>query len=94
MGQVEKIISVDGRWLILAAALLTLSGCAAEGPGKPAGLEQRIEAARTRADHVEIAAIYGQQAEADTEAGERHLNLARAYERGWVWAGPKGGWRG
>lgn len=91
MGQVEKTMNIDRRWLVLVAALLTLSGCAAEGPVKPAGLEQKIEAARTRADHGEIAAIYEQQADADKEAGKRHRNLARAYERGWVWAGPKAG---
>lgn len=84
-------MNIDRRWLVLVAALLTLSGCAAEGPVKPAGLEQKIEAARTRADHAEIAAIYEQQADADKEAGKRHRNLARAYERGWVWAGPKAG---
>ncbi|MBS0336202.1 MAG: hypothetical protein JSS40_05210 [Proteobacteria bacterium] len=84
-------MNIDRRWLVLGPALLILGGCAAEGPVKPAELEQKIEAARTRADHGEIAAILEQQAQADMEAGERHRNLARAYERGWVWAGPKAG---
>lgn len=75
----------------LAAAILTWGGCAGEAPVKPAGLEQKIEAARTRADHREIAAVYARQAGVDKEAVERHRGLARAYERGWVWSGPPGG---
>lgn len=80
---------VSGGSALLAAAVLALGGCAAEGPVKPAGLERKIEAARTRADHQEIAALYERQAGIDKEAGEQHLNLARAYERGSVWAGPQ-----
>jgi hypothetical protein len=80
-----------GAGTFLAAAILTLGGCAAEGPVKPAGLEQKIEAARTRADHQEIAAVYEQQAGMDQEAVQRHRNLARAYERDWVWGGPRVG---
>jgi hypothetical protein len=93
----EKAMSRNQRWLVLgagtflAAAVLALGGCAAEGPVKPAGLEQKIEAARTRADHQEIAAGYVQQAGVDKEAVERHRNLARAYERGGVWGGPQVG---
>jgi hypothetical protein len=62
-----------------------------DGPVKPVGLEREIAAARTRADHQEIAAVYEQQAIVDKEAVERHRNLARAYERGWVWAPPRVG---
>jgi hypothetical protein len=76
---------------ILAAAILILGGCAAEGPVKPAGLEQKIEAARTAADHQDIALVYERQAEGDRAASERHRNLASAYERGVVWRGPKVG---
>lgn len=74
----------------LTAPVLTLGGCAAEGPVRPVGLEQKIEAARTRADHLEIAAVYEQQADVDNGAMERHRNLARAYERDWVATGPRG----
>jgi hypothetical protein len=88
-------MSKNQRWLVsgtgtfLAAAVLILGGCAAEGPVKPAGLEQKIEAARTRADHQEIAAVYEQQAEGDRAAAERHRGLARAYERGYIAGGSR-----
>lgn len=87
-------MSMNLRWLVLGTIVLTLGACATEGPFNPvktAGLEQKIEAARTGADHSEIAAIYEQQAGTDKESVERHRRLARAYERGWVWAGPKVG---
>lgn len=84
-------MNMNRRWWIVAAAILTLAGCAAEGPVKPAGIEQKIEAARTRADHQEIAAVYERQAAGDRAAVERHLGLARVYEEGWVWAGPRVG---
>ncbi len=77
--------------ILLAAIALALGGCAAEGPVKPAGIEQMIETARTRANHLDIAASYEQEAERDKAAAERHRDLAQAYARGWVWAGPKVG---
>ncbi|WP_454727804.1 hypothetical protein [Cupriavidus ulmosensis] len=86
-------MSRDQRWLVLnagallAAAILVLGGCAAEGPVKPAGLEQ-IEAARTPGDHEEIASLYERQADADKAAAERHRRLARVYRGSWT---PKGG---
>mgnify|MGYP001579773457 CR=1 FL=1 len=76
------------RVLALVLAILTLGGCAAEGPVTPAGLGQKTEAARTRADHQEIAAVYEQQAGVDKAAAERHRNLARAYERRHAAGGP------
>ena len=76
---------VLGASAVLAAAILTLGGCVAEGPLRPTALEQKIEAARTRADHEEIASLYEQQAGADKAAGERHRGLARAYGRSWTY---------
>lgn len=64
--------------LVLAAAFLILGGCATEGPIEPAGLEQKIEAARTRSDHQEPAVIYERQAAVDREATARHRASARA----------------
>ena len=73
---------VLGRGTFLALAISILAGCAAEGPVKPAGLEQKIKAARTRVDHQAIAEVYEQQAVGDRAAAERHRGSARAYERG------------
>ncbi|MGX0939621.1 hypothetical protein ACUXQ2_005717 [Cupriavidus metallidurans] len=87
-------MSRDQRWLVpgagalLAAAILTLASCAAEKPTKPAGIEQKIEAARTPGDHEEIASLYEQQAGADKAAAERHQRLAGIYQRSWT---PKAG---
>jgi type IV pilus biogenesis protein CpaD/CtpE len=77
----------DAGLVVLAAAVvLTLGGCATQTPvsptmGKGDGLEQRIESARTRADHEAIASVYEQQAGADKASSERHRGLARAYAR-------------
>lgn len=73
--------STMGLGAVLPAALLVLSGCAVEGPVKPAGLEQKIESARSRSDHEEIASLFEQQAGVDKAAAERHRGLARAYAR-------------
>jgi len=78
----NKRWSVLGTGVFLVAVGLALGGCAAQGPVKPAGLEQKIEAARTRADHQEIAAVYEQQAEAYKATADLHRDWARAYERG------------
>ena len=73
------------RWLVmgagvaLLAAVATLGGCAAEGPTKPAGLEQKIENARSRADHEAIASQYEQQAGVDKAAAEKHQRYAKSY---------------
>lgn len=78
------------RWLVmgagvaLLAAVATLGGCAAEGPTKPAGLEQKIENARSRADHEAIASQYEQQAGMDKTAAEKHQGYARSYQRAWA----------
>lgn len=75
------------RWRLLGITVLQMytampmSGCAAEGPKRPAGLEQKIETARARADHEETASIYEQQAIVDKAAAERHESLARQYQR-------------
>ena len=78
----HKRRSALGASAFLVATVLALGGCAAQGPVKPAGLEQKIEAARTRADHQEIAAVYEQQAQGYKATAERHQYWAQAYERG------------
>lgn len=78
----EKSMRINRKWLFLAAAQWALNGHAAEG---------LVKAARTRAGYGRIAAIHEQPADVDTQAGVSHLDLARTYERGWIWAGPKVG---
>jgi hypothetical protein len=87
----ERTMNMSRRWGVLAAVILILGGCATDGSVKPVGLGQKIEAARTRADHQEIAVVYERQAESDRAAAERHRGLARAYEQGWVWNPPRVG---
>lgn len=70
-----------GLMFLLAAVVLAAGGCATETPVKPAGLEQKIENARTPADHEEIASLYEQHAGADKAEAERHRGLARVYAR-------------
>ena len=83
------------RWLVMSAgvALLatvtTLGGCAAEWPARPAGLEQRIENARSRADHEVIASQYEQQAGVDKAMAEKHQGYARIYRKSGY--APRGG---
>ena len=76
----RRLISAAGT--VLAVAVLALGGCTGEGPVKPAGLEQKIESARTQADFEEIASAYEAQARLDRAAAERHRGLARAYRAG------------
>lgn len=74
---------------LLLGMVFVLGGCAGDPPAAPAGLEKKIETARTRADHQEIAAVYAQQAEGYKSAAQRHRDLAAAYKRGFVVGGPR-----
>lgn len=74
----RRLVVVAGSALVASA--LSLGGCAGEGPVKAAGLEQKIESARTQADFEEIASAYETQASLDRAAAERHRGLARAYK--------------
>ena len=58
--------------------LTALVGCA-EVP--PAAVK-KIEAAKTKADHEELAAYYEQEAKAAQAKAEQHLDQARRYRKG------------
>ena len=79
-----------GAGVALVAAMVTSAGCVAvaQGPTKPAGLEQKIEKASSRPDHEEIAAQYEQQAVADSAAAKRHQGYATTYRKN---QGPRSG---
>lgn len=63
--------------LMLGAAL---AGCASEPTLTTAEMAQRIEAARTPADHEAIAAYYAKEAAAARSSSDSHRKMARAYQ--------------
>lgn len=68
----------------IAAALLlvaaVLAGCAS-GPDWPSlELRQRLESARTRADHEALAAQYEQEGAAARAVAARHRKMAASYQ--------------
>lgn len=64
---------------VLLAAAVTVASCASETMVHPVAIDQKIEAARDRADHDEIASLYDQQAGKDRAAAEQHRRLAQVY---------------
>ncbi len=59
---------------------LVLAGCAAVSPGPSADLLQRIELARTRADHESLAAHFAKGAGDARASAEVHRRMARSYQ--------------
>jgi hypothetical protein len=63
--------------LLLSVAFV---GCAS-GPTAPSPeLTQRIESARTRADHEALAAYYQNEAAAALAAADKHRKMAKSYQ--------------
>ncbi len=76
----------------IAAALLLsviLAGCASGPAAPPADLLQRVESARTPADHEALAAHYDKQASAARASAQVHRKMATSYQ-GMI-AGGRGG---
>lgn len=74
----------SGRKAVIVAvlgALVSLSGCASQGPVAVEGLEQKIESASSRADHEEIATQYERQSVLDAAAAKRHTGYAASYRK-------------
>ena len=71
------------RWALLGATALALATGAFAAAGADAisheELMHKIQAAKTRADHEEISAIYGKQASADLAAAENHRRMEKFY---------------
>lgn len=65
----------------LGAVLITLAGCATQGPAALAGAEPRIENVSSRVDHEGLASRYEAQAAADAAAARRHQGYAAIYRR-------------
>ena len=66
-----------------------LAGCASEPTAPPADLVQRIETARTPADHEALASYYDREASAASASAAAHRKMATSYQ-GMV-AGGRGG---
>jgi len=62
--------------ILLGASLM--SGAFAQAP-VTAGFAEKIAAAKTRADHEQLAAEFDKQADADKASVERHRKMAQAY---------------
>lgn len=76
----------------IASALLLsviVAGCASGPTTPPADLPQRIESARTQADHEALAAYYDREASAARASAAEHRKMATSYQ-GMV-AGGRGG---
>lgn len=73
--------------ILLASAVL--AGCAAISSSPSPELQQRIETARTRADHASLGDHYAKQAATARSAAAEHRKMAQAYGSGPVSA--KGG---
>lgn len=73
--------------ILLASAVL--AGCAAISSSPTTDVQQRIEAARTRADHASLGEYYGKQAAIARSAAAEHRKMAKAYGSGPISA--KGG---
>jgi hypothetical protein len=56
-----------------------LAACAVEPRSASPELLQRIESARTRADHESLAAYYDQQAAASRSSADEHRRMAKSY---------------
>lgn len=65
----------------IAAAAITLGGCAAQLPSPPAGIEQKMENASTASDHNDVASQYERQASVDASMAKRHLGYAATYRK-------------
>jgi hypothetical protein len=82
------------RWALLSASALALAAAAfpaaGEGGISNEELMHKIQSARTRADHEQIALIYEKQATADLAAAEEHRRMGSYYQG----VDPRGAGRG
>lgn len=72
------------RWALTSATALVLATAAFTAAGAETisheELMHKIQAAKTRADHEEISAIYEKQASADLAAAENHRRMESFYK--------------
>jgi hypothetical protein len=76
----NKTSTVLGRAAIALALALVLAGCASSPTSPPQEITQRIESARTRADHDSLATYFTQEATQAREAAALHRKMAKSYQ--------------
>ena len=86
-------MEINGKWLrstlLVVGIGLTLAGCAT-GPQAPSSqLLQKIESARTRTDHEDLAAYYDKATQEARSTAEGHRKMAKLYQS-WQSAGRGG----
>lgn len=69
----------SGVFAALLAVNLSLSGCISSGSPKPARLQEKIEDARTKADHEKLAGYYEREANTLQAKAKQHAQRAQAY---------------
>ena len=69
---------MSGVVAALLAVNVSLGGCISSGSEKPARLQEKIEDARTKADHEELAGYYEQEASALQARAKQHKQKAKA----------------
>lgn len=86
-------MQINGKWFrstLLAVGIgLTLAGCATSPQAPSSELLQKIESARTRADHENLAAYYNKAAQDARSTAEGHRKMAKSYQS-WQTAGRGG----
>jgi hypothetical protein len=69
------------RWMLSAFLSVALAGCASAPSAPSADMLQRIESARTPADHEALAAYYDREAAAARAMASTHRKMAISYQR-------------
>ena len=79
----RKFWLTAGIVAVLFAVNLSLGGCASSGGGQPAAMQQKVESARTKADHEDLAGYYEHEAKALQAKVIVHEQMVRSYS----WSG-------
>lgn len=75
----KNLWPMAGVFAALLAVNLSLGGCISSGSQKPSRLQEKLEDARTKADHEELAGYYEQEANALQAKAKQHEQKAQAY---------------
>lgn len=70
-----------GAFVLIAAAAIAATGCAAQSPATAVGIDQQIRNAISREDHEAVASQYERQASVDAASAKRHVGYAATYRK-------------